>query len=178
MENREPQLVFDATHTIDLEKNHSKPGDKITYWLTVRDNKEKVSNRFETARQIIEVIDPVAAPEKQKIEKQREERQQLERTNQATPEDLKNERDEEPQPGANQEDRNAGAPPTIPPLRVTGRRATCPPAPTRASAPTTTTTSRRTARRRKTRPRTPRTGSSSRSSATSCGRSRPSALAR
>jgi hypothetical protein len=47
----------------------------------VRDNKEPSSNRTETARQIIEVTEPVSAPEKKKIEdSQQKDREQLDPT--------------------------------------------------------------------------------------------------
>ncbi len=79
LEGREPQTEFRATETLDLEKLRAKPGDKMTYWLTVRDNKEyKGSNKFETAHQIIEISEPLPPEEKKKLEeKQAQERQQL-----------------------------------------------------------------------------------------------------
>ena len=52
----EPQPEFKATETLDLAKlTRRSRVDKLTYWLTVRDNKEPASNQFETARQVIEV---------------------------------------------------------------------------------------------------------------------------
>ena len=47
-----------------------KPGSKIEYWLTVRDTKEPQSNRFETARQIIQVIAPLPPREKKAADEQ------------------------------------------------------------------------------------------------------------
>ena len=57
-----------ATETFDLEAWKVKPGTRIDYWLTVRDTKEPTSNRFETARQVIEVIAPLPPAEKAKFE--------------------------------------------------------------------------------------------------------------
>jgi hypothetical protein len=58
------------------------------YWLTVRDNKEPASNRFETARQIIEATDPVSAEAKKQLEdKQQQERQQSNPAAPTNPED-------------------------------------------------------------------------------------------
>ncbi len=78
LEGREVKPDFRAEEKLDLAQLKARPGDKLTYWLTVRDNKEPASNRFETARQIIEVGDPVAPQEKKKFEdKQLKDRQQL-----------------------------------------------------------------------------------------------------
>ncbi len=87
LEGRAPQTEFRATETLDLTQLKPRPGDKITYWLLVRDNKDyKGSNKFETARQIIEISEPLPAQEKKKLEeKQAQERQQLDRDNQASP---------------------------------------------------------------------------------------------
>ena len=88
LENREPQTEFRATETLDLAQLRAKPGDKVTYWLTVRDNKEPASNRFETARQIIEVSEPVPPQEKKQFEeKQLQQRQQADQDNQSKPGD-------------------------------------------------------------------------------------------
>ncbi|HEX3449292.1 MAG TPA: hypothetical protein VHS97_13615, partial [Isosphaeraceae bacterium] len=81
LEGRPPQSEFKAIETFDLAKNRVKPGSTPSYWLTVRDNKEPSSNRTETARQIIEVTEPVSAPEKKKIEdSQQKDREQLDPT--------------------------------------------------------------------------------------------------
>ena len=63
LEGREPQPDFKAVKTLDLAQLAVKPGSKLTYWLTARDNKEPSSNRTDTARQVIEVTDAVSPPE-------------------------------------------------------------------------------------------------------------------
>ena len=45
LEGRPPQPEFKAIETLDLAKLRVKPGAKLNYWLTVRDNKEPSSNR-------------------------------------------------------------------------------------------------------------------------------------
>ena len=78
LENQEPRPEFRATETLDLAKHRIKPGDLLSYWLTVRDNKDPVSNKFETAHQVIEVIEPASPQEKQLLEdKQKKDTEQL-----------------------------------------------------------------------------------------------------
>ncbi len=68
LEGLEPKPEFRVVETLDLEKLHMKPGSKIQYKLTVWDNKDPMPSKMETALQLIEVIEPVAAPEKKKVE--------------------------------------------------------------------------------------------------------------
>ena len=46
LEGRPPQPEFKAIETLDLAKLRVKPGAKLNYWLTVRDNKEPSSNQI------------------------------------------------------------------------------------------------------------------------------------
>ena len=81
LEGRPPQPEFKAIETLDLAKLRVKPGAKLNYWLTVRDNKEPSSNRFETAHQLIEVTQPVSPADKKKLEdSQKNNREQVEPT--------------------------------------------------------------------------------------------------
>ncbi len=68
LEGRPPQPEFKVRETLDLAKLRLKPGAKLNYWLTVRDNKEPSSNKFETAHQLIEVTQPVSPADKKKLE--------------------------------------------------------------------------------------------------------------
>src|SRR5262249_24432388 len=78
LENQEPRPDFRATKILDLPQFRVKEGDVITYWLTVRDNKDPVPNRMDTARQVIEVTAPVTPEAKKKFEsKQTKEAKQL-----------------------------------------------------------------------------------------------------
>ncbi len=81
LEGRPPHPEFKATETLDLAKLRVKAGAKLNYWLTVRDNKDPSSNRFETAHQVIEVGPPVSAADKKKLEETRKNnREQVEPT--------------------------------------------------------------------------------------------------
>ncbi len=68
LENKPATPKFRGEATFDLEAWKVQPGSKIDYWLTVRDTKEPTSNRFETARQVIEVLAPVPEKERVKLE--------------------------------------------------------------------------------------------------------------
>jgi len=68
LEGQPPRPEFKGTEKIDLAKYHLKPGSTVNYWLTVRDNKQPASNRYETTHQLIEVVDPVSPDEKKKLE--------------------------------------------------------------------------------------------------------------
>ena len=46
---------FRATERLDLGAWKLEPGEELTYWMTVRDTKEPVPNRFETPRRRIKV---------------------------------------------------------------------------------------------------------------------------
>ena len=74
LENQEPRPEFKVTETLDLAKMRVKPGDVISYRLTVRDNKDPIPNKAETAYQVIEVTEPASPEQKQQLEeKQRKE---------------------------------------------------------------------------------------------------------
>ena len=66
------QPEFRAVETLDLAKLNVKPGSSLHYWLTVRDNKEPSSNRIETARQLIEIGEPVPAAGEEEVRRQPE----------------------------------------------------------------------------------------------------------
>jgi hypothetical protein len=78
LEGVAPQPEFKAKEILDLAQHRVKPGSKLEYWLTVRDNKEPTSNPYETAKQVIEVIEPVSdAEKKQQEDKQKKDMEQL-----------------------------------------------------------------------------------------------------
>ncbi len=80
LEGRPPQPEFKVLETLDLAKLRVKPGAKLNYWLTVRDNKPS-PNRFETAHQVIEVAPPVSPADKKKLEEtQKNNQEQIEPT--------------------------------------------------------------------------------------------------
>ena len=88
LEGRPPQAEFKAVETVDLTQLRVKPGSVLNYWMTVRDNREPSSQRFDTARQVIEVVDPVAPVTKTKLEEQQKnDREQLDPAPQKTPDD-------------------------------------------------------------------------------------------
>ncbi len=68
LEGQEPKPEFKAVETIDPEKLGLKPGSSVHYRLSVFDNKEPSPNKMETTLQLIEIIEPVTPPEKQKLE--------------------------------------------------------------------------------------------------------------
>ncbi len=68
LEDQDPKPEFKVVETVDLEKLGLKPGDAIRYKLSIADNKHPSPNKMETALQLIEVIEPVSAPEKKKFE--------------------------------------------------------------------------------------------------------------
>ena len=71
LEGRPQAAEFRVSETLDPAKLRLKPGAKLNYWLTVRDNKEPSSNKFETAHQLIEITQPVSPAEKKKVEDDR-----------------------------------------------------------------------------------------------------------
>ena len=110
LEGREPQPEFRAVETLDLASYKLKPGSSLQYWLTVRDNKEPTANRFDTARQLIEIGEPLPPAEKKKFEDNQKIKEQpdLPRTDQEQPPDQgQTEPDKVDDPGA-------GAPPQTP----------------------------------------------------------------
>ena len=79
LEGQEPQPEFKAVETLDLEKMGLKPGSTIQYKLTVHGQQRPFPpNRMETALQLIEVIEPVSAPEKKKLEESQKNQEQTE----------------------------------------------------------------------------------------------------
>ena len=79
LEGRPAAPEFRSTETLDLAPLRLKPGSSLTYWLTVRDNREPSSNKVETPKQLIEIIAPVSPPEQKQIEeKQKKDREQFE----------------------------------------------------------------------------------------------------
>ena len=88
LEGRPPQAELKAFESLDLAKLRVKPGAKLNYWLTVRDNKEPSSNRFDTAHQLIEVVEPVSPADKKKLEDdQKNDPQQVDPTAASAPEE-------------------------------------------------------------------------------------------
>jgi hypothetical protein len=83
LENQEPRPEFRVTKTLDLAKLHVKPGDLISYWLTVRDNKDPVPHRVDTQHQVIEVTAPATPEEQKRLE--REQKKQSEQLNPGPP---------------------------------------------------------------------------------------------
>ncbi|MFI5456128.1 MAG: hypothetical protein ACHRXM_11825, partial [Isosphaerales bacterium] len=78
LEGQPPQPEFKTVETLDLAEHALKPGSSLQYWLTARDNKEPSSNKTETARQLIEVIEPASPADKKKFEdSQKKDREQL-----------------------------------------------------------------------------------------------------
>jgi hypothetical protein len=67
-EKKPPTPEFLASRTLDLEALKVKLGDRLEYWLIVRDTKEPLSNSMETFHGVIEVIAPVTPEEKSKVE--------------------------------------------------------------------------------------------------------------
>jgi hypothetical protein len=87
LEGRPVQPEFRATETLGLAQFGVKPGSKLTYKMTVRDNNEPSSNKTETEQRAIEVIVPVAPAEKQAIEEiQRKQAEQQNPPADTTPE--------------------------------------------------------------------------------------------
>jgi hypothetical protein len=88
IEGRPAAPEFKATEIIDLAALRVKSGQKLRYWLTVRDNHEPTPHSVPTASQYIEIGDAVAPAEKQKIEDQQtKDRQQFEQPPPAEPQD-------------------------------------------------------------------------------------------
>jgi hypothetical protein len=88
LEGQSPPREFRATEVLDLAQLHAKPGDMISYWLTVRDNREPVSHRVETQHQVIEVTEPASPEEKQRLDdEERKERERREAAARARPEE-------------------------------------------------------------------------------------------
>ena len=91
-----PPPSFRVTETLDLAPLRLKPGEKLSYWLTVRDTREPTSNKAETPRQLIEITAPVAPPEQKQIDEKRE--KDLEQFKQPPP-PAETEQPQQPEPG-------------------------------------------------------------------------------
>src|SRR5512135_451244 len=97
LERRAPTRELKQAQMLDLARLRVKPGSKLSYWLTVRDTKEPVSNRAETPHQSIVVEDPLPPAEKMKFDEAR--RKGLEDEEQAPPaEPTEPAEDNEPMP--------------------------------------------------------------------------------
>ncbi len=68
LEQRAPVKEFKGSKVLDLASLKLKPGSKLSYWLTVRDTKEPVSNRAETTHQTILIDNPLPPKELKKFE--------------------------------------------------------------------------------------------------------------
>jgi hypothetical protein len=72
------------TVSLDLQPLSLKPGDKVQYWLTLRDNCDLQPNKFETPKQVIEILDPISQPQREELA-QNEMAQAREQTGQQEP---------------------------------------------------------------------------------------------
>ncbi len=75
LDHKDPTSELVVDDVLDLSKFAVKPGERFEYWLHVRDTKEPQSNRIETVKQVVEVIEPLP-PEEAK--QQRAEQDKLE----------------------------------------------------------------------------------------------------
>jgi hypothetical protein len=66
---KSPEAVkqFQKTIALDLQPLSLRDGDRIQYWLTLKDNCELQSNRFETPKQEIVIAPPVTEPEREQL---------------------------------------------------------------------------------------------------------------
>ncbi len=71
LEGKPASPQFQARETLDLATLNLKPGDKLEYKLSVRDNREPSPNRWDTIKQVIEIAAPVSPQEQKKQEAQR-----------------------------------------------------------------------------------------------------------
>ena len=110
LEDKPPVRRFQGTEILDLASYKLPPGSKITYWATVRDNREPESNKFETARQVIELGDPLPPPEKKKFDDkgEQEAKKQAEAAPPPEPADQAEQprNAEDPPPASNDRDQN------------------------------------------------------------------------
>jgi len=84
------------TVALDLEPLSLKVGDKIQYWVSLRDNCDLQPNKFETPKQTIEIQDPVSEPQREQLA-QNEMAQAREETGQQQPMDEQNQGDSQQQ---------------------------------------------------------------------------------
>ena len=71
LEGRQPQPEFKAVETLDLAKLRRETRFDAQLLAHRRDNKEPSSNRTDTARQVIEVTEPVSPPRRKSSKKAR-----------------------------------------------------------------------------------------------------------
>ena len=64
------------TYDFQLESLHLDPGDILSYWIEARDNKRPISNRTNTPKRNIQILEPVSEQEAQQQRNQDRERQQ------------------------------------------------------------------------------------------------------
>ena len=64
---KEVPKQIQKTVALDLEPLSLKVGDKIEYWLTLRDNCDLQPNKFETPKQTIEIQEPVSQPKREEL---------------------------------------------------------------------------------------------------------------
>ena len=98
-QSKEVSKILQKTVALDLEPLSLKVGDKIEYWLSLRDNCDLQPNKFETPRQTIEIQDPVSQPKREELA-QNEMAQAREETGEQNPMDQPNQSDK-PQDGSN-----------------------------------------------------------------------------
>ena len=98
-QSKEVSKILQKTVALDLEPLSLKVGDKIEYWLSLRDNCDLQPNKFETPRQTIEIQDPVSQPKREELAKN-EMAQAREETGEQNPMDQPNQSDK-PQDGSN-----------------------------------------------------------------------------
>ncbi|MFM7132124.1 MAG: hypothetical protein ACKO0V_22480, partial [bacterium] len=107
---KETVKQLQRTVSLDLQPLSVKPGDKIQYWLTLRDNCDLQPNKFETPRQVIEIIDPVSEPKREELA-QNEMAQAREQTGQQDPMNQQGEgQQQNPNQNPDQNQQNADQP--------------------------------------------------------------------
>ena len=102
---KEAPKQVQQTVALDLEPLSLKVGDKIQYWVTLRDNCDLQPNKFETPRQTIEIQDPVSEPQREQLA-QNEMAQAREETGQQQPMDQPNQGDSQQQQEKNSQQNN------------------------------------------------------------------------
>ncbi|MBI1323858.1 hypothetical protein GC170_11835, partial [bacterium] len=65
--SKEALKQIQTTIALDLKPLSLRDGDRIQYWLTLKDNCELQTNRFETAKQEIVIQPPVTEPERDQL---------------------------------------------------------------------------------------------------------------
>ncbi|HEU5118831.1 MAG TPA: hypothetical protein VFT74_19720, partial [Isosphaeraceae bacterium] len=75
LDHKDPTQELVVDDVLDVSRFAVKPGERFEYWLHVRDTKEPQSNRVDTVKQVVEVVEPLP-PEEAK--QQRDEQDKLE----------------------------------------------------------------------------------------------------